>query len=348
MKKKLFFFLLLVFSIVFSACQPTSQDNDYTSQNDTTSDESTTEDFQNTTEETTEDQTVNTPTRDYRILITSDIHYTDLTPYYGVDRDTRIQYWVDAIWEEHEKKPFDLILILGDVSLDYWGWNNGGTYQRDPSQSETRDFMQRYVSKLPANVPVVVLPGNHELYTNAKWKELTGNDRSCSFVLGDNLFIMPDSYSGVIDPVYVGGGVNDDPYTAIDVSFVKNEIEKNPNCNKIFILSHHLNMDKESTEFMSLLSNDSRIVGLFSGHTHKSSISLIDANGIYIPHALSGNFSEGGKQTSSNFSWGFRDLQITKDGISTRYYTASAKYYVDEQEYASTGSVSDPYIYPVR
>ena len=30
----------------------------------------------------------------YRILITSDIHYTDLGTWYGVDNETRLQLWV--------------------------------------------------------------------------------------------------------------------------------------------------------------------------------------------------------------------------------------------------------------
>ena len=55
----------------------------------------------------------------YRILITSDIHDTDLETWYGVSNAARLEHWLRQVLAEHEKMPFDLILIPGDISLDY-------------------------------------------------------------------------------------------------------------------------------------------------------------------------------------------------------------------------------------
>ena len=55
----------------------------------------------------------------YRILLTSDLHDTDLETWYGVSNEERLEHWLGQVHAEHEKMPFDLILIPGDISLDY-------------------------------------------------------------------------------------------------------------------------------------------------------------------------------------------------------------------------------------
>lgn len=254
-----------------------------------------------------------------RVLITSDMHYTSIEDYYGITKGKRLKYWADGINAEHEKEPLDLIIILGDMSLDYWGWNGGGTYQRNPSVSETAEFMEKYVSQLPKDVPVVVLPGNHELYTNDKWKEITGNNRSETFVLGNNLFIMPDSYAGAVDPAYEGGGKNDSPYKAVDVDFIRNAMAQHPECNNVFLLSHHFDMNAESEEFKQLLSTENRIKALFSGHTHGANTIELGTQYRNLLHIKTGSFASYGAQNNENFNWGYRDLLIDEKEILTRY-----------------------------
>lgn len=281
---------------------------------------------------------------DYRVLIASDLHYTTVVakPYYGISPEERLQAFVDAVLEEHKKQPFDLIVIAGDVSLDYWGWNGGGSYQRDPSVSETKIFMDNYASQLPADVPCIVLPGNHELYTNQKWRELTGNGRNASFALGKHLFLMPDSYSGAVDPDYLGGGKNDNPYAPVDMAFIQGEIEKHPECEKIYLISHHFDLQKESEEFRKLLMQERRIVGLFSGHTHKSSVITLDPEYYYpLKLAQTGSLADMGPQTVENFNWGFRDLVITADGATSRYISPSFSYVVDGEQHTSTYRIKD-------
>ena len=56
----------------------------------------------------------------FRILFSSDIHCNDLQAWYGVSNADRVQHWVDCVKAEHEKQPIDLLLLLGDFSLDHW------------------------------------------------------------------------------------------------------------------------------------------------------------------------------------------------------------------------------------
>ena len=285
--------------------------------------------------ESLEESESNTEKEDneYRVLFTSDMHYTTLSNYYKVDRDTRLQFWVDGILEEHSRRPFDLIIILGDMSLDYWGWNGGGSYQREPSVSDTKIFMEKYVSQLPQDVPVLVLPGNHELYTNEKWNELVGNDRNESFVLGDNLFVIPDSYAGAVDPEYEGGGKNDGPYAPVDMDFVQGEIDKHPECKNIFLVSHHFDMELESEEFKTLLKTEDRIVGLFSGHTHQYKVKSLGYGYNNLSIYQTGSFADSVSSDVESFSWGFRDLIINEKGMSTSYIRPYCEYFADGVKY---------------
>ena len=274
-------------------------------------------------------------TEQYRILITSDMHYTSIHDYstIGMDKDTRLQLWVDGILAEHEKDPFDLIVILGDMSLDYWGWNGGGTYQRDPKVSDTAAFIEKYVSQLPEDVPTLVLPGNHELYTNEKWKEITGCDRSETFVLGNNLFIIPDSYAGAVDPVYQEGK-NDSPYKALDMDFINDALATHPACTNVFLLSHAFELDKESEEFKTLLKTDKRIVGLFSGHTHAKTVIDLGSEYRNLSKVQTGGFLSPGK-------WGYRDLVITNNKIISKYIRPECEYDIDGTKHASAYTITD-------
>ena len=124
--------------------------------------------------------------KDYRILITSDIHYTDLEEWYGVSNEERLQLWVDEILAEHKKQPFDLILINGDISLDYH--QEKTPFEKEYSTSYV--FMKMYASQLPKDVPVLITAGNHEQFPTETWEKITGNKRQSYATLGNHTFIM--------------------------------------------------------------------------------------------------------------------------------------------------------------
>lgn len=265
---------------------------------------------------------------DFRILLTSDMHHNYLETYYGLTSKGRMNAWVNAIKAEHEKRPFDLIVIMGDTSLDFWDdqWGKpanapGGSYLNS-GKSTTKEFVDNYVSKLPADVPVFVMAGNHEQYGNAKWKEMTGNDRQGSFVLGDNLFLFLDSFAGDLDPTTHHDGVS----TAPDVNFIKSEMAKYPK-HKVYLISHWFDLEKGGAEFKSIV-NNSRVIALFQGHTHASTIMDLGAEYGYKKIAQTGQFSHinvpSGETAEENF-WGFRDLVIVGKRSVSRYIVAESK-----------------------
>lgn len=258
------------------------------------------------------------PPREYRILLTSDIHCTHLLEWYETPYRDRMQHWVDSVLAEHEKTPFDLIVIMGDVSLDFWVHQGGGSYINE-GRSTTEEFMTDFVGQLPGNVPTFALAGNHEQYADEDWQAMTGNARQGSYVLGDQLFLMLDTFGGELDPDYHHDGV----YTGVDMDFVEEQLALHPD-KDIWLIGHYFDMDKESDEFRQLLRENDRIRGLFQGHTHQCvPIKLGNQYGNLII-AQTGNFAYTKAADIVGSFWGFRDLVITEEGASSRYIIAQS------------------------
>lgn len=306
MKKALrsLFYLLLVSAMMFSfaACTGNSADDGETTPTPEPS-PATPTDIPSTPTPTGPDT--------YRILISSDPHCTDLLDWYGVSNEDRMELWIKNVLAEHERQPFDLIIIPGDISLDT---HIGETcYTKGYSTSQT--FIEDYVSQIPSDIPIYILPGNHETMPEEDWLALTGNSRQCTHVVGNNTFIMLDTFANI-----EGDNVYDPPYTPANVAYIKEQMDAYPE-NKVYLIAHHFLLDKnmpgESAEFRELLC-DERIVGLFGGHTHLNTPVLYgDACGNKI-QAQTGNFSYTNGSLDTSF-WGFRDLVITDDSAVSSY-----------------------------
>ncbi len=257
----------------------------------------------------------------YRVCITGDVHFTFLNDAYGWQYEDRVQLWVDFILEEHEKEPFDLIIINGDTSLDYRA--NGGTITKY-GLSTTAQFVDNYVTQLPEGVPVIILPGNHEQYSDEVWQKLTGNGRSTTYVLGDNLFVMPDSFGVESDPDFDTTGTAE----PISAEYVQNAMDEYPNHN-VYIISHEIDMEKQYGAFWRIVNKDN-VIGLFSGHTHQYSLLFPElAPGKVI--AQTGCFAWNNNFTGADGkgTWGIRDLIITENHAVSRYLLVECALVVD-------------------
>ncbi len=252
-----------------------------------------------------------------RILISSDMHNTpDSHSWYGVGSNARLQQWVDGIIAEHQKDPIDALVILGDTSLDHWAFPPYG-YYLTAGVSYTKDLVKRYVSQLPKDFPVYFVPGNHEQYGNAKWVELTGQNRQGYFTLGDNLFILADTYAGYLDPA----GHHDGMYTGVDMSHVTKAVKANTNASNIWLLAHEFQFNAESAQFIHFLKSNQRVRGLFMGHTHLANVYSTYYRNLTV--AQTGNFSytldDASEEDLIASFWGYRELIIDAHGAVSNY-----------------------------
>ena len=243
-----------------------------------------------------------------RILLTSDMHCTDLMDWYGVRDADRQQAWVNAVLAEHEKHPFDAIIIAGDISLDY----HDKKTPYDKGHSTGLIFMQQFFSQLP-DMPRFILAGNHEEFSYEDWLALVGNERQGEITLGKDTFLCLDNYHEDLGPVYDSS----DKYSPMDMDYIRAVMAAHPD-NRFWLVSHYFDLNKESDDFRALLATDRRIKGLFMGHTHLNTLVELGEEYQNLVIAQTGNFSYTCGTIERDF-WGLRDLVITENGAISRY-----------------------------
>lgn len=257
----------------------------------------------------------------YRILLTSDIHCTDLETWYGVSDEDRLQHWLEEVLAEHARHPFDLILINGDLSLDYHAEKT--PFEKGYSTSYL--FMKMFASRLPAGVPVLVTAGNHEQFPEETWQKITGNSRQCHAVLGNHTFIMLDGFREALKTTYD----STDEYSPMDVAYIKSLMERYPE-NHVWLISHFFDMDLESGEFKELVEKDHRIKGLFMGHTHEHQLIPLGPEYGNKVIAQTGNFSYTMSGAANGGFWGFRDLVIEDKKATSSYIMVDSDVILEE------------------
>ncbi len=245
-----------------------------------------------------------------RVLLVSDTHSCH-HEWYGVSTEARMERLIMHIGEEYAREPYEMILFLGDYSLDHWKWQVGGSWVSQ-QRSYTKEWLDQYAHRLPP-VPYYLLPGNHEQYGEVLWEQLTGCKREMTVVLGDYLFILWDAYAGELDPDYHHDGV----YTPLNVEKIRHLMAENPD-KRVILCSHHVAIEREQSEETAVLLSDPRIVCLFAGHTHRADVRELHGKKVIF----TGNYSYCNTAVKGDprpYMWGFRDLYLNDTGIVTRY-----------------------------
>lgn len=247
-----------------------------------------------------------------RILLISDVHLCHVN-WYGRSSEMRLEKMLADINEEHKKQPIDMILMLGDYSLDYWECAPYGSYSVN-GISNTQRFIKDYVTRFPC--PTYLLPGNHEQYTHEAWRRLTGFKRQFSVIYENNLFLMLDNFGDNLNAKEHNHGT----YSYADVAYIKAEMEKHPD-KRVFLCAHDFYFAKENEEFKKLVREDDRILALFGGHTH---VSHIEPMGEELGNKClfrTGEYSYCDHRTTSpdKSIWGFRELILEPNCVSTAY-----------------------------
>ena len=245
-----------------------------------------------------------------RLLLVTDIHSCQ-GDWYGVPNHDRMERLCEVIREEYERKPYDAILSLGDYSLDFWAWNEGGSYLWDPPVSNTEDFVKRYVPRMPTDF--YMIPGNHEQYGEATWQGITGMPREYVILYGAYVFVMLDTFAGELDPK-----VNHDGYyTGINTDLLVQVLQDHPD-KQIILCAHDLYIPRESEEARALIADHSNILCAFTGHTHRDNTLILPASWRSLPVFYCGDFSYSeSRQKEKN--WGYRILDLSRAAVSTEY-----------------------------
>ena len=268
-------------------------------------------------------------TENKRLLIITDIHNCHAN-WYGMENDDRMELMCAALRREYDKAPYDAILCLGDYSLDFWGGELGGSYLWTPSVSRTTEFVEKYLPKFPTKS--YMIPGNHEQYSDAKWKEITGFDREYTVVYGDFVFVMLDTFRGILDPTENGDGA----YSGVNLELLEKALMEHPD-KEIILCTHYFDPKSESEEVKKLIASEKRIRTVFAGHRHISTTVILDESWRNLPVVFCGNFSYHRLSKSTDYfgtvfrsfmseemgEWGYRILDLSDGNLSTDYMRVS-------------------------
>lgn len=272
-----------------------------------------------------------------RVLIITDFHFCQLE-YYKVSRDEKLKRLIKQINEEYKKEPFEFILFLGDYSLDFWQWVTKGTYLTE-GKSYTKEFIEKLRPYLPT--PYYMIAGNHEQYGEEKWKEITGFSRNGVMLLDDYVFILWDSYGENLDPTEHSDGT----YTSIDVAKIREIMEAHKD-KKFFLCSHYF--IPTGTKEEKALINDSRIICLFTGHTHKSNVLTLPEDYGLKKLIQCGAWAEVSTDSIER-CWGVRDVCLYDDKIISRYIVPDNEMWDDNgKKLTFTAHVSDEIEIPIK
>lgn len=260
-----------------------------------------------------------------RILFSSDVHLCHFD-WCGRSSEERMDNMIRQMNEYYDEKPYEMVVFLGDYSLDHWKWQIKGSWL-EQGINNTERFIREYVSRL--KVPSYLMPGNHEQYGDEMWKKMTGGPRQGYFTVGGYLVICCDNYAKELDPDYHHDGV----YTVTDLDFVRKVMAQNPQL-PVILCGHNFDQDKEPEEFYAFLKEEKRIVLLMCGHDHITEIHDMGEKADHVCVVYDGHYAYPGmKRSVQSTMWGFCDAVLSDEGVDIRYVEPENDIMIDGAPY---------------
>ncbi len=250
-------------------------------------------------------------------MIVSDVHNCHVD-WYRMTNGERMADLVRCVREARAARRYDGTLCLGDVSLDFWAFNEGGSFLWNPPVSRTREFMEKVKPAFPE--PFYIVPGNHEQYAPGDWLRITGRPREQIVRTDFAVFVLLDAFSGSLGPKENSDGT----YLPLNVSLIRDALSS-PGGRPVFLLAHWFDMERESAEFKAVLRENPRIRALFCGHDHRSFVGRTGEDAGNLPILHTGHFSYSGERDPWASWRGWRELIVREDGSWESFYRVPAQ-----------------------
>ena len=281
-----------------------------------------------------------------RYLFVSDLHYVmaersgqvNRVQYRGFTNDQRMQELCKDIRYEYEVRGLDGVYVLGDLSTDdyYEGIEDKPKtgYAGNACKAVYDKFLKPLSEEL--GIPIYVMGGNHDSYSNEVWREFSGLDRQYTVDDGDNVFIVCDVYDPADgnDAKKDGNYANGSDYTGVNIAWLKSQLEKYKDRENVFIMSHYF----DGGEFASLVKQYPNVVCLLDGHTHHQSSTrklagtdkIIINTGTYSYGSFEGDFGASCSCGNSGCLWGFQIIETTADSVVSYRIDTERRYYFSD------------------
>jgi len=206
-----------------------------------------------------------------------------------------------------DNKGIDSVLVLGDLTLDDYGFrgleNAGGNY--------LKEFKTYFMDTVAGTYgSCYALAGNHDSYSNTDWSSVIGTDRQHVVeVEGSNvIFVMLDTFEAAEASSASGSaykGIEKD-----DLDFLKDVLDNDKYADKTIFLCAHRYSGTSSTstyqkEFNELINSEPRIVCMFDAHEHQNKINDTLAN---CPIVNIGGYGYKGTNEAGESDYNYYDI----------------------------------------
>ena len=226
-----------------------------------------------------------------RVGLISDIHYSPEN-YKGIKPHDRLNYIVNMMNSEHQKKPFDMVFITGDLSS-----NNGSTIEA----------VKRYFDKL--QMPYYILAGNHDLVSVNEWANNFHYGRDYSLVFGDYAFLIADTFNGPQLAEEMSYGQQP---SAVDMVKLSAKYEKLKD-KTIFALYHGMFGSSHHADLKAFILEKDNILAGFEGHWHTNG--SVDLGGKKSYRNGHFSYESGGSEIPP---WTFRTIEKEGSELVTK------------------------------
>ena len=248
--------------------------------------------------------------KDLKILFASDIHFgveNQLTDdrRWGYTDDERMEIFIETIKHENSLGTLDCIIFAGDQvsNTDKKDWQNGN-----------KDYLPEFIERMKAiGIPFYCANGNHELYTDEKWRALFG--------YGSNYIISIKDYDIIVLNNFVDTSATHPTQTGYHLSDISNDVKTSilnylnvSDSTKAIVVSHYCEEDTMELPNTAEVVAHEKVLFAVDGHCH----TLKGVNDYTIggkPVLNCGNFSTD-TTPSSYFSY---RIFIDEDGLVQSY-----------------------------
>lgn len=203
--------------------------------------------------------------KDLKIFFASDIHFgveNQLTDdrRWGYTDDERMEIFIDTIKHENSLGTIDCLIFAGDQAS-----NN---LLPDAIGGVEKDYLPEFVERMKAiGIPFYCTNGNHELYTDAKWRELFGYGSNYIITIKDYDIIVLNNFADTSTTIPTSSG-----YLLSDISNeVKTSILNYLNASdntKAIVVSHYCEEDTMELPNTAEVVAHEKVLFALDGHCH--------------------------------------------------------------------------------